>query len=250
MVVRLAEMIARREGFGDLLAEGSARAGARIGRGAEECSVSVKGQELPAHMPQYKPSLGLIYATNAFGADHQSSEHDTVLTLPPGLPERVRLAQVGAWRGYPDSLGLDADKARFALDTQCFYSLLDTLCLCQFVWGPSWQLYGPDDVVELCRAGIGWDTSLFELMRVGERRINMMRHFGAREGFGREDDRLPARVFEPLPDGPAKGVCLDRGQFERARDLYYAFAGWDGSSGNPTPAGLARLSLDWLTAEE
>lgn len=247
MVVKLAEMIAKREGFGNLLAEGSSRAAAAIGRGAGDCTVCVKGQELPAHMPQYKPSVGLVYATNPFGADHQSSEHDTVLILPPDTTERVRLAQVGAWRGYPDSFSLDADKVRFAYDTQCFYSVLDSLCLCQFVWGPAWQLYGPDDLVELCRAGIGWDTSLVELMRAGERRINLMRHFGAREGFGRADDRLPARIFEGLPDGPAKGARIDRDQFDKALDLYYACAGWDPASGNPTPGKLASLSLEWLT---
>ena len=77
-MIRLTEMIGEREGFGDLLAEGSARAAARIGRGSEDLVVAVKKQELPAHMPQVKRTLGLIYAVNPFGADHQSSEHDGV----------------------------------------------------------------------------------------------------------------------------------------------------------------------------
>src|SRR5690606_7023441 len=78
----LIEKIAKREGFGDLLAEGSYRAAKKIGGDAYKYSISVKGQELPAHMPEMKPSVGLIYAVNPFGADHQSHEHDPVLTLP------------------------------------------------------------------------------------------------------------------------------------------------------------------------
>ncbi|MHB8926408.1 MAG: aldehyde ferredoxin oxidoreductase family protein [Bacillota bacterium] len=246
-VLKLIEMIARREGLGDLLAEGSLRAGKKLGRGAEEGSVTVKGQELPAHMPQYKPSVGLIYAVNPFGADHQSSEHDPVLTMPPDSRERVRLSRIGSWRGYADSFALDEEKVRFAHDTQCFYSMLDTLCLCQFVWGPAWQLYGPDDVVELCQAGLGWETSLVELMRAGERRINLMRAFNAREGFTREDDKLPARIFAGLPEGPAKGARIDREQFDHALDLYYGIAGWDRKTGNPTPEKLKALSLGWMS---
>ncbi|HEY3313738.1 MAG TPA: aldehyde ferredoxin oxidoreductase family protein, partial [Bacillota bacterium] len=227
IVVKLVEMIAKREGLGDLLAEGSERAAKQIGRGAEACLVTVKGQELPAHMPQYKPSVGLVYAVNPFGADHQSSEHDPILTMPPDSRERVRLGELGLWRGYPDNFALDAEKVRYAYLTQGYYSMMDTLCLCQFVWGPAWQLYGPDDLVEVCRAGLGWETSLVELMQIGERRINLMRAFNAREGFTRKDDELPTRVFEGLPDGPAAGRHVDRREFEAARDLYYGFAGWD-----------------------
>jgi aldehyde:ferredoxin oxidoreductase len=113
-------------------------------------------------------------------------------------------------------------------------------------WGLSWQLFGPTELVELCRAGIGWDTSLFELMRVGERRINMMRHFNAKAGFTREDDRLPARIFSPLPDGPAKGISVNKVKFAQALDIYYSYAGWDAKTGNPTEATLRKLSLGWL----
>ena len=75
---------------------------------------------------------------------------------------------------------------------------MDILCLCQFVWGPSWEAYGPKDVVELAKVAIGWDTSIHELMLIGERRINMMRYFNSKAGFDKNDDYLPDRVFEPL----------------------------------------------------
>ncbi len=242
----LIEAIANRTGIGQLLAEGSARAAEQLGNGAEDLTITVKNQELPAHMPQYKPAVGLIYAVNPFGADHQSSEHDPFLTMPEDSRERIRLAKLGILKGYPDNFQMDSDKVRFALDTQKFFSVLDTLCLCQFVWGPSWELYGPDDVLELCKTGIGWETSLYELMQIGERRINMMRAFNAAAGFTRDDDTLPKKVFAPLSNGPSEGAVVDREAHEEAKECYYEFAGWDPATGNPTEATLSRLSLQWI----
>jgi aldehyde:ferredoxin oxidoreductase len=246
IIAPLVEMIAKRQGIGDLLAEGSKRASQKIGKEAELLSISVKGQELPAHMPQYKPAVGLIYAVNPFGADHQSSEHDTFLVMPEDSRERKRLAQIGTTAEYDNPFVIDDDKVRFAFDSQCYFSILDTLCLCQFVWGPCWELYGPDDLLDLCRYGLGWETSLFELMRVGERRINMMRFFNAREGFTKKEDILPDRLFKPFMDGPSKGILLDKEKFLEARELYYSFAGWDKETGNPVESTLRKLSLGWL----
>jgi aldehyde:ferredoxin oxidoreductase len=141
---------------------------------------------------------------------------------------------------------MDEPRIRFAILTQRFYSLLDTLCLCQFVWGPSWQALGPGDILDLASSGIGWETTIEELMEIGERKLNMMRQFNAREGFSKEDDTLPRRFFEPLPDGPSKGARIDRSNFDEARKLYYSLVGWDASSGNPTPEKLKSLSLEWL----
>ncbi len=118
-----------------MLAEGSYKAAKEIGGDAYKYSISVKGQELPAHMPEMKPSVGLIYAVNPFGADHQSHEHDPVLTLPEDSMERINLSHLGVWKGYDDMRELDDEKVRFAYNTQCFFSLMDILCLCQFVWG-------------------------------------------------------------------------------------------------------------------
>ncbi len=248
VIFELIKQIAYKEGFGKLLAEGSLEAAKQIGEEAIALSITAKGQELPAHMPQQKPSLGVIYAVNPFGGDHQSSAHDPVLTANPKNRIREFLHQVGIWKGYsPDDIQtLDEEKVRFAYNTQCFYSLADSLCLCQFVWGPCWQLYGPSDLVDLCRSGLGWETSLYELMLVGERRINMMRFFNSREGFTREDDTLPERLFSPLPDGPSEGVALSKKDFESAKDLYYQFAGWDRKTGNPNDSTFKKLSLDWL----
>lgn len=245
-VLRAIEAIALRRGVGDLLAEGSLRAARTLGQAAVDLTVTVKGQELPAHMPQHKRSLGLIYAVNPFGADHQSSDHDSMLRAKPGSVQRTRLALLGDY-GDLGLTDLSEAKVRFAHDTQCFYSALDTLGLCQFVWGPSWQLYGPAETVELVRYGTGWDVTMEELRQVGERRIHLLRAFNAREGLGRDADVLPKRLFEPLGgQGPMAGVALTPEEIDRARDAYYRLAGCDPATGYPARATLDRLGLDWL----
>jgi aldehyde:ferredoxin oxidoreductase len=245
-VLRAIEAIAHRRGVGNLLAEGSLRAAQTLGPAAVDLTVTVKGQELPAHMPQHKRSLGLIYAVNAFGADHQSSEHDSMLKTKPGSLHRRRLAELGEF-GDLDLRDLSDEKVRFAYRTQCFYSALDSLGLCQFVWGPSWQLYGPAETVELVRSGTGWDASMEEILRAGERRINLLRAFNAAEGIGKPQDVLPRKMFEPLGGkGPTAGVALTTEEFEHARDTYYRLAGCDPATGYPTKGKLGELGLDWL----
>jgi len=245
-VLRAIEAIALRRGVGALLAEGSLRAAKTLGQAAVDLTVTVKGQELPAHMPQHKRSLGLIYAVNAFGADHQSSEHDSMLKTKPGSLHQRRLAELGEF-GNLDLRDLSDAKVRFAYTTQCFYSALDTLGLCQFVWGPSWQLYGPAETVELVRYGTGWDATMQELLQMGERRIQLMRAFNAREKIGKSADVLPKKLFEPLGGkGPTAGVALTTEEFEHARDTYYELAGCDPATGYPTRARLADLGLDWV----
>jgi len=248
-VLRAIEAIALRRGVGDLLAEGSLRAAKTLGQAAVDLTVTVKGQELPAHMPQHKRSLGLVYAVNAFGADHQSSEHDTALRSKPGTLQHGRLEQLDIATSLPLNDLSDA-KVRVAFRSQCFYSALDTLGLCQFVWGPSWQLYGPSDTVELVRSGTGWQATMEELLEIGERKINLMRAFNAREGMGKESDVLPKKLFQPLAGkGPTARVALTSEEFEHARDSYYRLAGWDPATGYPTPAKLRGLGLDWLADE-
>ena len=245
-VVRAVDAIAHRQGVGNLLAEGSLKAAQQLGPEAVDLTVTCKGQELPAHMPQHKRSLGLMYAVNPFGADHQSSEHDTALKAKPGSLHRRRLAEIGIEDDL-DLRDLSDAKVRFAYRTQCFVSAIDTLGLCQFVWGPSWQLYGPADTMELVNAGTGWETTMDELLRVGERRIHLLRAFNAREGIGKNADTLPKKMFEPLAGkGPTAGVAMTDEEFERARATYYALAGCDPATGYPTRAKLGELGLDWL----
>lgn len=246
-MVGLTRQIAAREGLGAVLAEGSHRAAAMIGRDAERSVVAVKGSEVPAHMPQVKASMGLIYAVNPFGADHQSSEHDPFYEPGAGNLYHERLAEIGLTDHTPSDV-LDENKVRFTLVTQYAYSILDTLNLCQFDWGPAWQLYGPAPMVELVRAVTGWeDVTLEELMRLGARRVNLLRAFNTREGFTRAHDTLPPRIVEDaLVDGPTVGTTFSREVLESALDTYYRLAGWDVETGNPTRDTLESLGLGWV----
>jgi aldehyde:ferredoxin oxidoreductase len=247
-MVRMAEMIATREGFGDILAEGSERAAQTIGRGTEEMLVTVKGLELPAHMPRVKRSLALIYAVNPFGADHQSHEHDPSYEPPDFDDHKDRLSELDLKEPQaPQSLG--PEKVRYAMYTQHTYSALDTFNACQFVYGPAWQLYGPSQLIDIIRAVTGWNYSLFELQKLGERRLNLLRAFNAREGLSRKDDVLPKKLFEGLEGGPTDGWKLECHQLEEALDTYYAMCGWEVDTGNPARWKLEELGLGWVADE-
>jgi len=244
MLAALEQIVTKSGPLGTVLAEGSARAAQLWGPAAAGCLITVKNHEAPAHMPQAKKSLAVIYAVNPFGADHQSSEHDPMYEAGTAALYLTRLASLDL-KDAPPPGSLGAEKVRFAAYTQVFYSILDTLDLCQFVWGPAWNLYGPNEIVDLVRAVAGWPVSLFELMKVGERRLNLLRMFNAREGLDRKDDVLPAKFFEPLAGtGPTAGVAIDRGEFEAAIDLYYELMGW-APNGVPTHAKLLELGIDW-----
>jgi aldehyde:ferredoxin oxidoreductase len=203
-------------------------------------------------MPQLKPSLAVIYAVNPFGADHQSSEHDPNYTpeLVAESPEKYgkRAADIGLTDPQPEE-ALNAAKVEYALTTQYAYSALDTADVCQFVFGPGWQLLGMEELAKVITAVTGEETTIADLQTLGARRLNMLRAFNAREGITREQDTLPKRLFEPLEGGPSDGKAVDRQQFEAALEMYYVQAGWDPVTGNPTAETLDELGLGWLKAE-
>ncbi len=244
-MVKMTEMIAKREGFGDILANGSARAAEMIGRGTEEYLVTSHKQETPAHMPQLKRSLALIYAVNPFGADHQSSEHDgSYEGEEVSYPDR--LALLGLTEAQPQ-LSLGPEKVRYARLTQYLYSAMDSVNVCQFVYGPAWQLYGPQELLNMIHYVTGWDVTIDELLAVGERRLNMMRAFNAREGIDRGQDKLPEKMFKKaLKGGSTGGIKVDRAQFEAAMDEYFRQNDWDVETGIPTRYKLEELDLAWV----
>ncbi|RMG97662.1 MAG: aldehyde:ferredoxin oxidoreductase [Chloroflexi bacterium] len=248
-MIAMLEKTLRREGFGDYLADGSERAADRLGKG-HEYLLTVKGQELPAHMPHVKRSLGLIYAVNPFGADHQSSEHDTM--YHPKLYERVYhkyLSQIGLTTPQSPK-ALNEEKVAFALKTQYTFSAADTMSVCQFVYGPAWQLYGPQDMADLLAAATGWEVSVEDVQAIGERRLNLMRAFNAREGLTRDRDTLPKKLFrQPLKGGRTDGMALEEAELQAAMDMYYAQAGWDVATGVPTRETLERVGLAWVADE-
>jgi aldehyde:ferredoxin oxidoreductase len=244
-MVSLVRQIAGKEGFGAVLAEGSQKASGKLGKGAEFL-ITTKGQEPPAHMPQHKPNMALLYSINPFGADHQSSAHDPSYDLGyEGYKERFASLGLSAPQDPPGSLG--KEKVQFTIQTQNIYSLSDSLCVCQFVWGVSWELYGPKDYVTLVQSATGWEVTLEELLAVGARRVNMMRAFNFREGFGRDRDKLADKFFTtPLTGGSTHGKCMDREEVENAVIEYYRQRDWDPTTGRPTRKALEQLELGWV----
>jgi aldehyde:ferredoxin oxidoreductase len=242
------EQIARRSTpFGNALAEGSRRAAGQIGKGSEEYFMGVKKQEFPAHMPMYKQGLALHYSVNPHGADHASCTHDQLLLGPADSPGRMRMASLGLWKGYDNCSSLDDEKVRMVVIGERFYTIMNIFGLCVLAWGPGWQLYGPADLLLVLKYGLGFETSIADLMLCAERQITMMRFFNYLAGVRPEaDDVLPERVFHPLIGGALEGLRLDRENFEKEKAFYYQMIGSDPKTGCPAKERLRSLSLQWL----
>jgi len=239
-MIAMIHKIGKREGLGDILADGVKRAAERIGKGSEKFALHVKGQELPMHEPRGKVGVGLAYAVSPTGADHMEAPHDPDYegfgVLDNGMSEVGLIEPV-------DRLDLGPKKVHAFFYAQTVWSLYNSVGMCDFVGMPigALKLHA---LVNYVNAATGWDTSLWELMKVGERANTMSRLYNLREGFSADDDTLPRRMFEPLQNGKLEGVSINEGDFGDALELYYQMAGW-GNDGVPTKAKLAELDLLW-----
>ena len=233
VMLQLLELIAARQGIGDLLAEGTKRAAERIGGGAEQFAVHVKGQELPYHDPRIQHGLGLGYAVSYTGADHMHNAFDGSYEHESGLGG---VRNLGVLEPMP-ATWLGPDKVRAVIYGSLRRHLDNCLCLCNFL------PYRNDQVVEAVRAVTGWDTNVWELWKAAERLVTMARAFNVRQGFTPADDRLPPRMAEPL--GP--GAPIDPAAVEAALPLYYEMQGWDPFTGVPRAAKLYELGIGWVT---
>lgn len=230
-MVRLTEMIARRQGFGDLLAEGGYRMSAHYGH--PEYFMGVKKQEFPSYDGRALQGMALGYATQPRGACHIRGE----------LQDLDLYGQVG-WRVTRDR-GMDVvdplsweDKPALAVDVQDWFCLIDSSGTCNFVW---FMGCDEDQMRDLLEAATGIDMGGYEgFMRTGERIFNLETLFNRRAGLTAADDTLPTRMLEePMPDGPAKGSVCELGKM---LPPYYALRGWD-AQGNVTAAKAAELGL-------
>ena len=244
MLAALDAILKNQGPLGKVLSQGSEAAAKIWGNGADEFLITSKAGEAPAHMPQSKRSLAVIYAVNPFGADHQSSEHD------PYYEEGIegfnldRLKELGLGEPQP-AYSLTPEKVRFAYVTQLFFSMCDSAELCQFVYGAAWPLYGPQDTADMVNAVTGWGMTVDDLQEVGARRLNLFRVFNAREGFGRKDDKLPKKFFKALVGtGPTTGFALTQEEVDTAIDEYYKLAGWT-EEGVPTLETLKQFDIEW-----
>jgi len=238
----LIEEIGHRRGLGDLLAQGVRRAAEEIGRGAQALSFHIKGQEIPMHDPRGKTGVALGYALSPTGADHNEAAPDT--RFQANAPFLDTLAPLGILEPI-DPLSLGPDKVKAFAILQQVWSLYNSLGVCIFVAAPLFTSLTFPKLVEVVGAITGWETSLWELLKVGERANVMARIFNLREGIGPEEDRVFRRLHEPLPGGPLKGKYIDPETFQDAVNLYYEMMGWD-NHGRPTRGKLIELGLEWL----
>ena len=244
-MLQMIEAIAARQGLGDTLAEGVKRAADRIGKGASRFAMHTKGLELPMHEPRAKGMLGISYAVSPIGADHVVVEHDTDFDFQAPQVFIDQMKSLGLLERLPTE-SVDSRKVRMFYYLQNHFSFMDALCLCVLCFAPV-RTFTMADMVEIISAVTGWETSLWEIMKLGERRINMFREFNAREGIVAADDWLPDRMFEPIRTGPRAGHKVSANDFSRALALYYEMMNWD-EEGVPREGKLAELDLGWVNA--
>jgi aldehyde:ferredoxin oxidoreductase len=209
VVPELLERIARREGLGGLLAEGTRRAAAVIGGDAPDFAPHVKGLEMPGYEPRALQTMALGFAVGSRGADHNRS----------GAYEVDFSARADRLHGSPEA-------ARLAVDTEDRAALIDSLILCKFLRGVFADLYA--ESADLLARVTGWDITAEELRTTARRIVTAKKLYNQREGWTTAEDTLPRRFLaEGLPGAGGTEARLPR---ERLRDMvqaYYAARGWD-----------------------
>jgi len=228
-IFELLEKIRKREGIGDLLADGVKVASEKIGSGSDKFALHVKGLELPMHDPRAFASWAIAFATANRGACHNQA-------ITYGIERGMIYPDIGIDKSL-DRFISDESKSRITKIMQDFYSVLESLLVCKFM------LYGGirlTHLTKLLNAVTGWDMDIAELMKTGERLYNLNRNFNVKCGISRKDDILPWRVAkEAFTDGGAKGYLPD---LEKMLDPYYKIRGWD-ENGIPKMEKLRELSL-------
>jgi aldehyde:ferredoxin oxidoreductase len=226
-VLQLIKQIAYREGIGDLLAEGTREAARRIGKGAEQYAIQVKGLELPAYDPRGAKAHGLNLMTANIGADHNTGYAPQEIFGAP-VPRAVDRFAV-------ESKG---DLTKWNQDSTAF---LETGILCSFM--PSMGMVSDEVYGKLISSATGIKdfADPAYLWKVGEKIFNLERMFNVREGFGSKDDVMPKRLTdESMPSGPSAGQVFEA---DSLRKDYYEKRGWNVKTGIPTKKKLNELGL-------
>ncbi len=237
-MLALLGMIVERKGIGDLLAEGPYLAAKEMGPEAMECVMHVKGQGVPMHEPRYKMGLGLGYAVSPTGADHCHNLHDSIYSREGGAMREIRALGIMNPLAVND---LGPEKVRLFLYETNWRHMLNCLVLCYFL------PYDHHRVRDLVRGATGWNTTVWELMKVGERAVHLTRAFNLLSGITGRDDWLPERFFQPFPSGPLSGVAIKKDELRAALGTYYGMIGWDGN-GVPLKSKLEELDIQWVSA--
>jgi aldehyde:ferredoxin oxidoreductase len=239
LVVDLVGKIARREGIGDLLARGTKVLSEELGGGSQKFAMHVKGLELPAYDSRAAKITGLGYVTANRGGDHMTGyiQGPTFIDVPFLIVEDSSIR---------DPFQSNPEEAHVLVDMENAMSVLDAFGGCKFMG----MLLPANELIDLYTHATGWDFTIEDFRKAGERICNLTRAICIREGVTRTDDKLPERLTaQPLPDGPAEGMVNDPEMLELMKDAYYDFRGWDRLTGIPTPEKLQELELEALIPE-
>jgi aldehyde:ferredoxin oxidoreductase len=232
VVIELIHKIAKREGIGDLLAEGTRRMAQKLDKGCERFAVQVKGLELPAYDSRAVQITGLAYAVANRGGDHITAyiQGPTFLDIPFLVIPDSRI---------DDVLIANPEEVHVLVELENVMAALDTLGACKFMG----FCVSSEEWVKLVEHCLGREFNYDDLVKIGERAYNLARIFNVREGITRADDTLPPRLLEePLPEGPAAGKVNEN--LPAMLDKYYELRGWDKATGKPTPEKLKELGLE------
>jgi len=224
MLHRLIEMIARREGLGDLLAEGSAALAEHFG--VPELAVTVNRLEVPLHDPRAFAGMAVTYALSPRGACHMEGDMYGVDT---GQGPAVEL---GILPG--DRFEASQEKGHIAARHQAWRNLYNALTLCQF------QNPGAERLLAALNGATGWGLQAEDMITLGKRIVTLKRLLNLRRGLTRANDRLPDLLMRPLNSGGTEGTVPD---VETLLAGAYAEYGWDPETGKPTPQTLEGLGL-------
>jgi aldehyde:ferredoxin oxidoreductase len=243
LLLRSVEMIAKREGFGDVMAMGVDRMSRRFGPDTNSFNLTVKGQELPMHEPRLKHAMGIGYAVAPVGADHMMNVHDTDF-----VQEGEGLRRVNSALPEDQPIGplsntvLNEDKLRLFVTELNWMHFQDCAVNCHF------YPYRYEHFAQALSGVTGLDYTIQDILDVGARAQTLSRLFNLREGFTAEDDRLPKRVRKAFEKGPIAGVEISDEEFAWAKRRYYELMGWDADSAEPGDACLDQLQLRGLLA--
>jgi aldehyde:ferredoxin oxidoreductase len=229
-LLQLLEKMGKREGIGDILAEGVRIAGRKIGKGAEKLAQHIKGLEVTGYDLRCLKTAALGFAVSFRGADH--NRHG---------------AYAFDVKGKVDRLKAEKGRGKLVRDMEDVYALIDSFVICKFSRGTYYKEL--PDMAKLYNLVTGIDMTPEELKMSGERINTVGRLINIREGLGRKDDSLPWKVMNmPIPDeGPVKGAMVTQEELDLLLDDYYESRGWT-LEGVPTTAKLNELGMDDLSS--
>lgn len=246
-LLQLVDAIATRTGAGALLADGGKRAADAIGNGASALAMQVKGLELAPFEPRTQTGLALGYATAPIGPRYDIAEHDWDFDETGWSHALENARTLGILQRMPMQ-EISPQKVRNYTVLNTLWSAADALDFCIFAIAPVRALTF-EQMAAMLGGVTGWNTSTYEIMRIGERRIQLMHLYNLREGIGAEADTLPDRFFdEPIDAGAWRGHRIDRMAFEDAIRIWYRMKGWDDRA-HPRYETLVALDLEWTVDE-